>query len=566
MVQFACPGPLPHRGAGKNKRARRKKRKKEKIRQRKHEKQSRSSTASSEPSELPALSLDRGTPEEAASYWDSPTTAPPGVIGECGALACPEPRRRAGEDERARRNKKKRRRKHKKQTSSSDSSVGSNAGNDMCSPPLPAADPRDPPTTAPPGISGESDSLACPEPQPHRRAEEDKCARRKEQKRQREHPSSELAWSPKEGTPRQAAGSPATPGLESNAFAMSKDRRLCRGDPGASWPAADECDPQVVATVRTQIKDFLLKDSEDGGAASRNWPRLLQAAYPPHGPCWRAAASEEPTLNEAAPAASQGESTLEEMLLILVMRTYRAREKPERQARPAAAIEYFAGKAAVTRERLALGLPATRFDKEYGDHHDCLTAAGLALWLDELAFTIAGSLQWFGTQCSSWVILCISVSRRNAENGFWGDTSRGFVRQGNEQMIITSLIFFVAWLLQNSPVLEQPQTSVMCHARPMCTVLEFIGATRTATYLSQFGGCTMKPLQLWHVGPAYGALSRPYPIKFVAKTTLVKRLAGNRFSGKRHQLKASQAYPPAFGVAVAAITDRALSVGRASHP
>ena len=68
----------------------------------------------------------------------------------------------------------------------------------------------------------------------------------------------------------------------------------------------------------------------------------------------------------------------------------------------------------------------------------------------------------------------------------------------------------------------------------------------------------MKPLQLWHVEPAYGALRRAYPIKFAAKIGLVKR-HGKRFTGKKGILKASQAYTPAFGAAVAAITDRVLS-------
>jgi hypothetical protein len=111
---------------------------------------------------------------------------------------------------------------------------------------------------------------------------------------------------------------------------------------------------------------------------------------------------------------------LEVMLLVLVMRTYRNRGLPDFSGVQVQAIEYFAGEAAVTREHLSLGFSASRFDVEYYQRHDCLAEAGQSLWLDELAYSSAGSLQWFGTQCSSWVVMCRGQSRRSSLNGYWG--------------------------------------------------------------------------------------------------------------------------------------------------
>lgn len=348
-------------------------------------------------------------------------------------------------------------------------------------------------------------------------------------------------------SPSHFAGRSEAPDLES-LFEKSKDvPRQHHGDFGVSWPAADECDAQLVATVRAQIQAFLRMDFENGEVAVDNWPRLLRAAYPPQGPQWRGAGCQ--------PLALPRGKDLEEMLLVLVMRTYRNRAMPGGQCRRVSSIEYFSGLAALTRAHLARGLQASRFDKVHGEHHDCLTPLGLAGWLDENAFTVEHALEWLGTQCSSWVVVCRCQSQRTSANGFWGNTGREFVRKGNEQMIITSLIFLVACLRQNLPVLEQPLNSVMPRARPLLTVFQFVGASKTVTYLASFGGETVKPLQLWHVGPAYGALRRAYPIRFKAKFALVNR-RGKRFSGKKGILKASQAYPPAFGAAVAAITDR----------
>ena len=344
----------------------------------------------------------------------------------------------------------------------------------------------------------------------------------------------------------QELGRQPSPDLAQN-FAESKNHNR-QSDPWLrSWPTVEECDPCVMACVRSKISALLDADVAEGGRAATLWPRLLRGAYPPHGPqC------------QGVLAAPQGTSDLGDMLFALAMRTYRNRGLPEFQRVRVEAIEYFAGRAAVTEAHLARGILASRFDIAYHSGHDCLTDAGLSLWLDELAFTPIGSLLWFGTQCSSWVMMCRKQSMRSEKNGYWGDTSRPFVSKGNMQMVVTSLVMFVGCLLSNTPMLEQPLNSVMVKARPLSTVLSVVGAHRTVTYLGAFGGETMKPLQIWHVAKSYGELRRPRPSKFTPQAQLVKRHGDRSFSGVKGPLKASQAYPPAFAVSVAAITHRSL--------
>ncbi len=116
-----------------------------------------------------------------------------------------------------------------------------------------------------------------------------------------------------------------------------------------------------------------------------------------------------------------------------------------------------------------------------------------------------------GTPCSSFVTLCLAQSNRRAENGYRGDESRKFVREGNAQMMVASLLFMVSWWLGGLPVLEQPASSVLPLLQPLALVLKFVDAKRTNTWLGQFGAEASKPLQLWHCHPAYSQLRRRRP-------------------------------------------------------
>lgn len=139
------------------------------------------------------------------------------------------------------------------------------------------------------------------------------------------------------------------------------------------------------------------------------------------------------------------------------------------------------------------------FDLIYDDAHDMLTKPGCRLYLDAVSSLGKMALIWLGVPCSSWVPLCSSVSKRKPENGFFGDTDRAFVKTGNAQMVITSIIMFIRALLGHGHciILEQPLGSSLPKVKPLSTVLTFFKMHKFVTYGGAFGGPSVKPLQLW---------------------------------------------------------------------
>ena len=83
-------------------------------------------------------------------------------------------------------------------------------------------------------------------------------------------------------------------------------------------------------------------------------------------------------------------------------------------------IEYWAGTANLTKEHVKAGLTCTRFDVAYSKQHDCTTNSGLRLWLEEMLCMAKGGLVWCGTKCSPFLLMCVSKSKRRAENGYVG--------------------------------------------------------------------------------------------------------------------------------------------------
>ena len=80
-------------------------------------------------------------------------------------------------------------------------------------------------------------------------------------------------------------------------------------------------------------------------------------------------------------------------------------------------------------------------------------------------------------------------------------------------------------------------------------VIESIMKNKVTVYLSSYGSTSAKPITIWSTTPLIQQLKRP-------KGLATERLATNKngaVTGRRKKLKASQAYPPAFGQAVSAI-------------
>jgi len=210
--------------------------------------------------------------------------------------------------------------------------------------------------------------------------------------------------------------------------------------------------------------------------------------------------------------------------------------------------EFAAGAGNLSKALLRRGLHGGSWDILFDESHDCLKPEGFKLWLLALSSMSRDSLCWFGTKCSSWVILCLSQSDRRVENDWWGDQDRDFVIEGNALMTVTSILFFLGFLLGHIVILEQPRSSSMPLVPLMASVLAYTKCLRCDTYLGSFGSRTEKAIQLWS-NKSLEPLRRDKPT--LEANCLCERDDSGGFTGKKDELKESEVYPVLFGEAVA---------------
>ncbi|CAL1144165.1 unnamed protein product [Cladocopium goreaui] len=275
------------------------------------------------------------------------------------------------------------------------------------------------------------------------------------------------------------------------------------------------------AQVQQYIRDFLAFDASSNGGASSEWTRLLAAAYPGLSQC-----------------------TLESMLFWIVERAITAMEEGSAHLD---FVEYACGRGNLSKALLRKNFAGVGLDILWSACHDCLQPAGLLLWLECLQALRPNSLVWFGTKCSSWVSLCVSCSRRSAENMYHGDCDRPFVVEGNRLMMVTSLLYFLASCLGHFTTLEQPQSSTMVKNPWLQNVLVWVQAQKFTTYMGAFGASTCKPVQLWSTR-SLDALLRDKPSN--SDESLASRDENGGYSGVQPALQESEVYPELFGVAV----------------
>lgn len=308
------------------------------------------------------------------------------------------------------------------------------------------------------------------------------------------------------------------------AFAAAASSSLRLASPFVDFPS-DSALLSWYPQVRTDVSDFLLSEA---GFAKRHWPKLIKRAYP-----------------------ELRNDSLEDMLVKLVVRAYLIRHNLliTRPVRLHDFIEYCAGKGNLTLQCLKARLYGLCFDKDYSSDHNMMTGVGLRCMLDAMAECQLHAGVWFGTKCSPFVGLCRNNHKRAASNGFWGLRKKPFVRAGNLQMVVTSLMFAVGHWSGVHPVLEQPVSSVMPKCEPLCSVLAMMNARKHIVWHGAFNGESPKPLQLWS-SQDLSALQRGRPKVRLAQLCVVK---GKRYSGNSKALRRSQAYSREFGKAVAEI-------------
>lgn len=173
------------------------------------------------------------------------------------------------------------------------------------------------------------------------------------------------------------------------------------------------------------LDGFLEADALSGGTAAASWPSLIVGAFPEF--------SGQP---------------LRDMLKAIVSRTMDNRTNGSGPLRDC--IEFYSGRAELTKAHVEIcGGFCTRWDKVYGLQHDCSTADGLRRWVDDLSLAKPKALVWFGTQCSSFLLMTKKYSARDARNGFLG------VESTNDYSCISHIV-----LAKNRPDARTEQT--MC--------------------------------------------------------------------------------------------------------
>ena len=290
----------------------------------------------------------------------------------------------------------------------------------------------------------------------------------------------------------------------------------------------------LVAVVHNKIDRFMQHDQLfTGGRSQMLWPKYLVAAFP-WMQCW----------------------TLKDMLTALCIRTWYNRDRGVARLQ---FVEFFCGAANLSRAAIERNLCGVALDLSLNKEHNVLSAHGLRLWLLVMAATMPGALCWLGLPCSSFVILCRSVSLRSLDNFWLGNEDHTFVLEGNVLADLSGLILLLSHLLELDDGLEQPLNSVAPESACLVAVLRFIESQKTVTYHFCFGGPTLKPLQLWSSRPWMAQMQRDRPY-IGSDTQLAERGEDGSFTGNKELLVESQQYSIQFGRCVIQAWQDALSI------
>ena len=126
--------------------------------------------------------------------------------------------------------------------------------------------------------------------------------------------------------------------------------------------------------------------------------------------------------------------TLPRMMHKLVVRCWVLR-RTLTQAERHDFVEFCAGQGNLSSECIRLGMAGATLDIDYTPDHNMMTARGLRIMIDCISRSKISALHWWGTRCSSHVPACYFHHQRNEANGFWGDESLDWVRNGNLQQV-----------------------------------------------------------------------------------------------------------------------------------
>ena len=204
--------------------------------------------------------------------------------------------------------------------------------------------------------------------------------------------------------------------------------------------------------------------------------------------------------------------------------------------------DFFAGKSRIARWSELLGLTTVAIDRDHSSHLDFCSDEGLATAICTLLRVREGGLCFMGPQCSSWVWLSRSVTKRSAADPD-GDVNLATVREGNHLNKVVALLVTIAGLAGISWVIEQPGSSLFFHTQIMRSVISEVNPFQRWLWLRKWGHFSKKSTVL--VGVA-GFLSNGQGVEQASEEErLRKGLKG--FSQEGCKLKKSQSQSKSQG-------------------
>ena len=219
-------------------------------------------------------------------------------------------------------------------------------------------------------------------------------------------------------------------------------------------------------------------------------------------------------------------------------------------------VEYFSGVGQIAKAFREAGHNSRTFDIiDCGDLQNLNTPAGLATALAYALSLAERGLAHWATVCSTWIFLSRgSTGRRSGR--VWGLPGRAYISENvavaNAAATRMIMICLLLTFRKVCFILEQPLSSIM-HELPLWSCIPR-QLSKKHTHMGSFGAFTPKPTWLlsghtWHRG-----LCRPLPADFVnlnsGTVTKCTSASGETKVAGGPRLKETQAYPPAYGVAV----------------
>ena len=153
--------------------------------------------------------------------------------------------------------------------------------------------------------------------------------------------------------------------------------------------------------------------------------------------------------------------------------------------------DYFAGKSRIARWSELLGLTTVAIDRDHSEHLDLCSDEGLATAICTLLRVREGGLCFMGPQCSSWVWLSRSTTKRSAADPD-GDVNLPTVKEGNHLNKVVALLVTIAGLAGVSWVIEQPGSSLFFHTQIMRSVISEVNPFQRWLSLRRWGHFSKK--------------------------------------------------------------------------